>query len=206
MPRSLPAGIVAALTIAAPAFGAEVDDFVGRPVAVVELRSGGAPLRDQAALEMIETRVGQPLSMRQVRESVTHLFSLGRFAGIEVEGSLLAGGVLLRYLLEPLRLVERVEVTGRPGLSTGDVRRAIRDAHGPSFPVDQAEAAAATVRGFYRQRGFLRADVQTRVEDRGAGRVLRVEVQAGARARIERVVVRLKPAMMPMAMAPAGDT
>lgn len=196
MPLSLPAGIVAALTIAAPAFGAEVDDFVGRPVAAVELRSGGAPLRDQAALEMIETRVGQPLSMRQVRESVTHLFSLGRFAGIEVEGSLVAGGVLLRYLLEPLRLVERVEVTGRPGLSAGDVRRAIRDAHGPSFPVDQAEAAAATVRGFYRRRGFLRADVQTRVEDRGAGRVLRVEVQAGARARIERVVVRGAPAVM----------
>ena len=140
--RALLLSLLAASGSGAPALGAEVADFVGRPVVAVELRSDGLPLRGDAARELIETRVGAPLSMRQVRESMTHLFSLGRFAGVEVEGSLRDGGVALRYALTPLRLVERVEVAGRPVVSAGSVRRAVRDAHGPSFRVDQAAAAA----------------------------------------------------------------
>ena len=79
-------GLLAALVLAAPAAapGAEIDDFVGRPVVAVELHSGGSPLRDEGALALVETEVGAPLSMRQVRESVTHLFSLGRFASGDV--------------------------------------------------------------------------------------------------------------------------
>ena len=40
-------GLLAALALAAPARGAEVDEYVGRPVVAVELHSGGAPLRDR---------------------------------------------------------------------------------------------------------------------------------------------------------------
>lgn len=206
--RALRHGLLSLLVAAgsgAPALGAEVADFVGRPVVAVELRSDGLPLRGDAARALIETRVGAPLSMRQVRESVTHLFSLGRFAGVEVEGSLRDGGVALRYALTPLRLVERVEVAGRPVVSAGRVRRAVRDAHGPSFRVDQAPPAAETVRRFYRERGFLRADVRARVEGRGAGRTLRLEVQAGARARIDRLVVRgVSATMYPLVLARLG--
>ena len=162
-------------------------------------------LRDPGALELVETRVGAPLSMRQVRESVTHLFSLGRFAGVEVDGTLLADGVRLRYALEPLQLIERLEVAGGGGVSAGSIRRAVRDAHGASFGLDRAPAAADTVRRLYRQRGFLQADVRTRVAGRGPARVLHVEVQAGARARIERVIVRGASATMyPLILARLG--
>ena len=202
---ALRASLLLALALGTPALGAEVDEFVGRPVVAVELRSGGSLLHDEGTLELVETRVGAPLSMRQVRESVTHLFSLGRFASVEVDGSLLADGVRLRYALKPLQLIERIEVTGRPGVSAGSIRRAISDAHGSSFPLDQAPAAAETARRLYRQRGFLLADVQTRVAGRGPDRVLHVEVQAGARARIERVIVRGASAtMFPLILARLG--
>ncbi len=200
-------GLLAALVLAAPAAapGAEIDDFVGRPVVAVELHSGGSPLRDEGALALVETEVGAPLSMRQVRESVTHLFSLGRFASVEVDGTLLADGVRLLYALEPLQLIERIEVAGRPDVSAGSIRRAISDAHGSSFRLDQALAAAETVRRLYRRRGFLLADVRTRVAGRGPERVLHVEVEAGTRARIERVIVRGASATMyPLILARLG--
>ena len=204
-PRRVLPGVLAALLLGTPARGAEVDDFVGQPVVAVELHSGGLPLRDERALELVETRVGAPLSMRQVRESVTHLFSLGRFASVEVDGSLLADGVRLRYALEPLQVIERIEVTGRPGVPPGSIRRAVSDAHGSSFRLDQAPAAAETVMRLLRQRGFLQAEVGTRVAGRGPERVLHVEVLAGARARIERVIVRGASATMyPLILARLG--
>ncbi len=200
----LPA-LVLALSPGAPVVGAEVDQFVGRPVVAVELHSGGAPLRDEDTLELVETRVGAPLSMRQVRESITHLFSLGRFAGVEVDGTLLAEGVRLRYALEPLQLIERIEVSGRPGVSDGSIRRAIHDAHGASFRLEQVPAAAETVRRLHRRRGFLRADVRTRIGGLGPARALLVDVRAGRRARIERVIVRGASATMyPLLLARLG--
>ena len=63
--------------------------------------SEGRTLRDSSILELVETEVGLPLSMRQVRESVTHLFSLGTFEDVRVAGGQLEHGVSLRYQLVP---------------------------------------------------------------------------------------------------------
>ena len=183
-------GVLLAAAPAAPAPAAGIDDYLGKPVAGVELVSDGLALRDAAVLELVETRVGEPLSMRQVRESVAHLFSLGRFEDVAVDGRVQGDGVVLRYSLAPLRVIERIEIDGRPGVSAAAVRRAVTDAHGPAFRPAQAPAVAGTLRRFYRERGFLSAAVETRVEQRGAQPALRVEVRPGSRARIDQFTVR----------------
>ena len=188
--RAVTLGILVALQAAAPALAAGVEEFVDKPVVAVDLVSDGRPLRDDAVMAMVETRVGAPLSMRQVRESVAHLFSLGRFENIEVAGSELDGGVALRYVLATLQLIERIEVDGRPGLSAAELRRAVTDAHGPAFRVDQAPAVAETLRRYYRERGFLSAAVETRVERRRGRPELRVVARPGSRVRIDRFTVR----------------
>ena len=64
---------------------------------------------------LIATRVGQPLSMADVRESITHLFGLGRFQDVRVDAIEAPGGVLLRYDLIPLHTVS-VSIFGPPGM------------------------------------------------------------------------------------------
>ncbi|MCY4602294.1 MAG: BamA/TamA family outer membrane protein [Acidobacteria bacterium] len=188
--RAVALGVLLTAAGAVPAAAAGLDDFVGKPVVDVELVSDGIALHDEAILELVETRVGEPLSMRQVRESVTHLFSLGRFENVAVDGRVGADGVVLRYSLAPLQIIERIEIDGRAGVSAAAVRRAVTDAHGPVFRPDQAPAVADTLRRFYRERGFLSAAVDTRVERRGAQPALRVEVRPGSRVRIDRFTVR----------------
>ena len=111
--------VVCLATTVAQAVGAEIGDFVGKPVVAVQLVSDGRPIHDAAVLELVETRVGVPLSMRQVRESVTHLFSLGLFETVEVDGSLLGDGVALEYDLIPLQVIERIEFEGNRGHTGG---------------------------------------------------------------------------------------
>ncbi len=188
--RAVALGVLLTAAGVVPAAAAGLDDFVGKPVVDVELVSDGIALRDEAILELVETRVGEPLSMRQVRESVTHLFSLGRFENVAVDGRVRTDGVVLRYSLAPLQVIERIEIDGRPGVSAAAVRRAVTDAHGPVFRPDQAPAVAETLRRFYRERGFLLAAVDTRVDRRGPRPVLRVEVRPGSRVRIDRFTVR----------------
>ena len=69
--------------VLAPTASAAVEEFIGKPVVTVEFVSDGRPMPDRSVLELVETRVGVPLSMRQVRASVMHLFSLGQFESVQ---------------------------------------------------------------------------------------------------------------------------
>ena len=175
------------LTAPAVTLGAGIDDFIGRPVGEVRLVSAGRPVNDESVLDLVETRLGAPLSMRQVRESLTHLFSLGRYDGVQVEASPHPAGVALRYELIPIRLVERVRFEGALGLSSGDLRQAIVDAHGASFRPEAVPAVTDTLRRLYRARGFLNAVVDPVLSPTDD---LVIEVRAGERARIGQISVR----------------
>jgi outer membrane protein insertion porin family len=174
---------------AEPAMAGQIDEYVGQRVAEVTFLSEGRMLRDPSILALVETEVGLPLSMRQVRESLTHLFSLGTFEDVQVEGGQLEHGISLRYQLVPLAVLERIEFDGDTGMSTDDLRAAISEAHGGSFAVSVAGAVNDTLRRVYRSRGFFRSQVSTRVEGQGANRRLRVTVEAGARARVAQISV-----------------
>jgi outer membrane protein insertion porin family len=168
---------------------AQVDRYVGQPVADVTLVSEGRTLRDPSILDLVETEVGLPLSMRQVRESLTHLFSIGTFEDVRVAGGQLEHGVSLEYQLVPLAVIERIDIEGDTGLSRGDLRAAIAEAHGVAFEASVADSVSDTLLRVYRARGFLRSRVSTRVEGEGASRTLHVTVEAGQRARLAQIFV-----------------
>ena len=171
------------------AVAAEVDEYVGHPVVEITLVSNGRTLRDPSILELVETEVGVPLSMRQVRESLTHLFSLGTFEDVRVEGDRLERGVSLRYELVPLAVIERIEFDGDTGISVSDLRAAIAETHGTFFEARTAASVSDTLRRSYRSRGFFRSQVSTQIEGQGANRTLRVTVGAGRRSQIAQVFV-----------------
>ena len=98
---------------------AQIDAYLGKPVTVVRLVVEGRDTSDATLIEVVETKVGRPLSMAQVRETITHLFSLGRFEQVTVDASLAAAGVALRFDLVPIHPVTRIDFEGalhEPGI------------------------------------------------------------------------------------------
>jgi len=168
----------------------EVKDFVGKEVAEITFLSDGIPINFDGLSELVETRVGFPLSIRQVRESITHLFSLGEYESINVTGTLLSGAVGLQYELVPIQLVTDINVRGDARFSSGELQRAVTDAHGRSFYVDQVQETHRTLQEFYRARGYLRADIEVFVERHGDKNVMVASINAGEQALIDRIVVR----------------
>jgi outer membrane protein insertion porin family len=188
------------VVLAAVVASADVDDYLGKPVASIRLTTEGHDTADPRLLQILETRVGRPLTMVDVRETMVHLFSLGRFEDVRVRADVAPGGVALIYELMPVYPVERVQFTGSldaPGVDEGRLRRAVADRYGPLPSAARAPDVAKLLEEQLGERGYLHAAVTPRVElqhtpDRA---VLTFRIDAGARARVGAIQIAGSPGM-----------
>jgi outer membrane protein insertion porin family len=186
-PLPAAAGVVLALALLTPPPATAQGGAPAAPAPVVDdirAEREGRPVTSPAILGLIETAVGQPLSMRQVRETIAHLVNLNLFDDVQVLSEPSGGGgVRLTYRLMPSHPVDRVEFRGLLGLSEGDLRRAVEDRFGEIPRAAQVENVAVLLRTLYRERGYPTATVsgevvQTHDPDRAT---LVMNVQAGPR-------------------------
>ncbi len=176
--------------------------YLGRPVEQVQVVIAGEATADPSLTDLLQTRVGQPLSMADVRESIAHFYSMGRFEDVRVDAAdTPSGGVSLRFDLVPLRTVGNVEFTGNLGLSKGLLRRTITDRYGATPPLGRAADAVRLLESLYHDHGYLHATVRA-VPAGGADTgptVLRFDIDAGPRATIGAVTVEGDPQISPAA-------
>lgn len=161
--------------------------FVGRTITRADLMVDGQLATEEALLGFIETRPGTPLSMLEVRETIAHLYSLGRYQDIIVEATEAPGGVALRFTAVPVHNIERIEFRGNVALDTGQLRRAISDRFGPAPPASRASAAAELLQGFYFDRGYPAAAIRPVIEQQRARTVLTFEIESGPRTFVRNV-------------------
>jgi outer membrane protein assembly factor BamA len=190
------AGALAVCALAAGAARADVADYVGRPIGSVRLLIDGRETTEAMLTRVVETAPGQPLSMAQVRESVTHLFSLGRFEDVRADATLENGRVVLRYDLMSIHPVARIRFRGRldaPGVDEGALRRTVTDRYGVSPPLGRVADMRRLLEDALRQRGYLHAAVTPSAEAQGDRATLIFSVEPGDRTRIGTVTVAGQP-------------
>lgn len=175
--------------------GAAVIDYLGRPVMQVRLELEGVEVQEPAVLDVVITRVGQPLSMSDVRETIGHLFGLGRYEDVQVSATMTAGGVGLVYDLIPIHHVRALEFRGTLGLSAALLRTTVTDRLGPTPPVGRASDGVRLLEDLYRDHGYRRAMIATRsvIEHKPDRTTLMFEVNPGARTRVGMVRVEAAP-------------
>jgi outer membrane protein insertion porin family len=159
---------------------------VGQTVVEIRFEQEGEIVIDPAITGLAETRAGELLSIRAVRETITHLMTLSRFEDVQVFSEPAPGGVRVTYVLVPTHPVDRVEFVGNAGVSTDDLRRVVTDRFGRAPSALRAGEVADALRAEYRRRGYPAARVTPRVDvthkpDRAT---LVLEVDAGVRVKI----------------------
>lgn len=183
---------------AAPARG-DVGDFIGRAVGSVHLAIEGRDTTEPLLTQLVSTIAGEPLSMLQVRETVAHLFSLGRFEGVSVDAALVNGRVALRYDLIPIHPVARIRFDGSvnaPGVDEDALRHAIVDRYGVSPPLGRAADMTRIVVDALRERGYLNATITPRsmLEHAPERATLVFTIDTGPRASIGQIDIVGVPA------------
>ena len=171
------------LAVAGPALAGN-EQYVGRTVADVRVEAAGVPLTDPVVIELIETRIGEPLTMLQVRATIDHLVGLGRFEDVRVYAAPSDKGVILRWTLTPVRRIGAITVDGEAQLSDEDIRTELNERFG-SFPsATRLPEIVAALESFYADRGYPAAAILPRLENNDAApeRVnLALSITAGAR-------------------------
>jgi outer membrane protein insertion porin family len=172
---------------------ADVSAFLGRPVASVRLVVEGRDTTEAALTQVIETQTGQPLLMTQVRETITHLFSLGRFEDVRVDAMLEGGRVALRYDLSPIHPIRTIRFAGAraAGIDRGALRQAIVDRYGVSPPIGRAADMTRLLTDALRERGYLHPSISIAAETEHTPEraTLVVAIEPGDRTRIGSVTV-----------------
>jgi outer membrane protein insertion porin family len=192
---------VAALVLAAPA-RADVADYIGRTVSSVRLVLEQHQVDDADLERIVATAVGAPLTMVDVRETVSRLFSLGRFEDIHVHAELDGAQVRLTYDLVPVHPVYKITfrgATSAPGVDTGRLRADVIERFGASPPIGRAPDVQRVVETDLHAEGYLHAAATPGAElehapDRA---VLVFDLNPGARTRIADVAVAGTPGLSP---------
>ena len=190
-----------------PAVHAQASDVIGLPVVEVVIEQEGRPLGERLIVGLVETEVGEPLSMRDVRQSIDHLYGLGRFDDVQVIPERSGAGVRVRYVLVPRHAIQSVEYRGRLGLSEGELRQRMTERFGALPPATRSDDVARTLVELYRDRGYLRAKVEPRVDelhdpDRA---VMTFTIEAGERALIRSVEIDGLPPTDRLGLASEGE-
>ena len=160
-------------------------------VVAVDVQQEGEGVTDPVILGLIQTRAGMPLSMADVRESITHLISLTQYEDVQVYEDPVGGGVRLRYVLVPVHAVDRIEFRGTLAVSEDDLRRAVVERFGQAPTAARADEVARSLQAVYRDRGYVQPMITPRIEithkpDRAS---MILEIEAGPRALIRDIDV-----------------
>ncbi|MBY0493653.1 MAG: BamA/TamA family outer membrane protein [Cyanobacteria bacterium] len=155
--------ITAALLVALA--GADPQEYLGKTIVDVRVEIAGVPAVDAGVIELVETRVGEPLKMHDIRSTIDHLVGLGRFEDVRVQAATTDQGVTLRWQLVPVARITRITISGNAILPPADIRREIADRFGATPSTNRIVEIGRRVTGFYRERGFDRASVLPRIQD-----------------------------------------
>jgi outer membrane protein assembly complex protein YaeT len=171
--------------------------YVDLPVRTVSVTIDGRPSTEPALLEAVQTKVGAPLRMADVRETITHLYSFGRFSDVQVNADRTAdAGVALRFELAPIQTVTRVRFTGQLGLSEGAVRSRMSERFGQTPALSRASEVAAWIGQVYQEHGYLGATVTVAppvIEHDPERATLVFDIASGPRTTIARSTIGGKP-------------
>jgi outer membrane protein insertion porin family len=174
----------AALEIADP-----LATYAGRPIVSVSVTLEGARTTDTAVLDLIEVKAGRLLAARDVRDSIAHLFSLGRFEDVRVYATPEEGGVAVRVELLPVHAVGRIAFAGTPVLDEKELRRAIADRFGAEPAAARASEVVQLLTTLYHDRGYLNVRIESRttVDHRHERTTLIFDIDAGPRLILSKV-------------------
>lgn len=159
---------------------------IGEPIVEIQLDQEGRVVNDPAVVRLIETRVGDRLSVRSVRDTISHLIAIGRYEDVQVRSVPVSGGVRVIYDLLPRHPIDRIDFAGMIELSANDLRQLVTERFGASPSPTRIPEVVEALRQEYRRRGYPGAKLTPRLEqthdpDRAT---LVIDVAAGPRARI----------------------
>lgn len=159
--------LCAAALVATLACASAVDaaDYEGLRVAQIRFEPTVQPLPSDELLRLIAVGRGKPLRLRDVRESISRLYSTGRFEDVEVDAQASNGDVVITFRTDNRWFVGRQAIRGvKDPPSEAQVHNATKLNLGGEFTEGAVEQAVKNIKALLRANGFYASQVSTDVQ------------------------------------------
>ena len=177
-------------TIATPLFAQT--ELLDKPVAEVRIEQEDRFVTDSLITSLIATKLGEFLSMRDVRQTVDHLMGLGRFEDVQVLAEAIVGGVRLTYRLIPTHLVGQLFFQGELELPEEDIQRVVMEQFGDLPDIGREPEIQRALADFFQSHGFLRAQINYQITQQHDPHrsILTFFIDAGERVPVRHVYIK----------------
>ncbi len=153
-----------AVSAAAAQTPSPISALLGRPVTAVSVEVEGRPDTSVTFTELLEVRVGDILRGEAVRESLAHIYNLGRYDDVAVMAAPDGAGVRVVFALTPTHPIDRVEFRGNLGLDRRALERAVLEPFGGRASAARTDGAKEAVERILIDEGFARPQVVPTLE------------------------------------------
>jgi len=167
-------------------------ELAGKPILAVSVETTGKRWHERPSLRSASP--GTPLSAEVARQAIRELLDTGRFAQAYADARPLRGGVILRIVGVPRRIVAQLSVDA-PALPSARLASAIGLAQGAEVTEPILREVRSRVLELYRRSGFPRARVTLTTSDTDAAErvFVRLVVAPGKRQLIARRIFVIEP-------------
>ncbi len=164
---ALTMGVVAALAavVVRPAL-AQQEKYEGRRILTIRFEPAAQPIEPDTIHRILPLRIGQPLRLADVRESIYRLYATGQYSDLRVDARLVGEEVALTFLTQNSWFIGRVAVdkTVKDPPNNGQLVTSTGLRLGEAYQPERVQDAADNLQHLLESNGFFESRVEPRFE------------------------------------------
>ena len=164
--------------------GADESQFIIESIEV----QGSTTIPPETVLGILQTRAGEEVSLKRIREDVKELFEWGQFSDIQVDSSGSEEGISLTFILEEWPRVKDVSLSGNKEISDGKIKDVLTIGSGRSLSGRLLHENNNKIVSLYQKKGYYLAQVKTvPVPDAEGSVSVSFEITEGNKIEVEEI-------------------
>ena len=168
--------------------------YEGKPIEQVQFSPESQPVKRSDLDRLLRLRIGQPLRLADVRDSIKQLYRTGEYSNVEIDTADNARGVVLVIRTTEQYFVGPVEVRGKESAppNHGQLASATRLQLGYPFNDDDLQQAVTNIRNLLQRNGLYLATIDPKIQRDPEHQevAFTLQVDPGKRARFTEPVVQ----------------
>ena len=152
---------------------------------------GNQYIDTEEILQVIKSKVGEPLSEQRIREDIQAIYDMGFFSYLSVLEEKDADGLILIFQVEENKIINEISFKGIDGKEVNEIKKLLTFKQEDLFNFIQVKKSKDEITQFYYKKGFLAASINIYNEnDESNGCKVIVNIQKGEIVRVKRVDIK----------------
>lgn len=149
--------LILVISIFAQEENSESSPFIIKSIEV----QGSKTMPPETIISILQTRVGEEISVKKIREDVKELYKLGQFSNINVDSSSFDGGIKLTFIMEEWpKISGDISINGNKEISSGKIKDILTISSERSLSGKSLQENKNKILNLYKQKGFYLAQIE----------------------------------------------